>query len=317
MGIYDRPYYQDEPRAGFSFSGRSMIVNLIIVNVAVYLVDAFLFEMLNLANSPFRPTRLFAVHSDTLMKPWMWWQFLTYGFCHDPAKIGHILGNMLGLFFLGQEVERQYGAKTFLRMYLTTLVLCSVVWGVTETLFIQRPEGSTATLIGASGAVTAVVMLFAFNFPRRTILFMMFIPMPAWVLGVMIVVFNLFGANAAGPENRIAFDVHLTGAAYGYLFFRTRWAFGSLPFFGDGTGGGSSTGSGKRSPGGGGFFGKLRWPGSRPKLKVHQPEERMTVLDEQADAVLDKLHREGIQNLSPRERRILEEYSRRMQQKHR
>jgi hypothetical protein len=62
---------------------------------------------------------------------------------------------------------------------------------------------------------------------------------------------------------------------------------------------------------------KLKWPSSKPKLKVHQPEERLTVLDEQADAVLDKLHREGIESLSPRERKILEEYSRRMQQKHR
>lgn len=316
MGIYDRPYYQDEPRSGFSFSGRSMIVNVVIVNVAVFLIDAFLFPLLNLSDAWFRPKILFAVHSDTLFKPWMWWQFLTYGFCHDPDKIGHILGNMLGLFFLGQEVERHYGSKTFLRMYLTSLVLCSVVWGLTEAVFIQRPEGSMATLIGASGAVTTVVMLFAFNFPRRTILFMMFIPMPAWVLGVMIVVFNLFGAHSAGADNRVAFDVHLTGAAYGYLFFRTQWAIGSLAFLGSAAGG-SSPARKPSSGGRGGFLSKLRWPGSRPALKIHQPEERMTVLDEQADAVLDKLHREGIQSLSPRERRILEEYSRRMQQKHR
>jgi membrane associated rhomboid family serine protease len=308
MGIYDRPYYQDEHRGGFSFSGRSMIVNLIIINVVVFLIDAFVFGR---RDSPYRPSELFAVHSDTLLKPWRWWQFLTYGFCHDYRTVGHVLGNMLGLFFLGQEVERHYGSKVFLRMYLTALILCSVIWGITEVIVGRQ----NASLIGASGAVTAVVMLFALNFPRRTILFMMFIPMPAWVLGVFIVVFNLFGAHSAGEGDRVAYDVHLTGAAYGYLFFRSRWAFGSLPWFG---GGGESTRPARRSGGGGGgIMSKLKWPSSKPKLKVHQPEERLTVLDEQADAVLDKLHREGIESLSPRERKILEEYSRRMQQKHR
>ena len=41
---------------------------------------------------------------------------------------------MLGLFFLGQEVERHYGSKLFLRMYLTALIVCSLAWGVTEVV---------------------------------------------------------------------------------------------------------------------------------------------------------------------------------------
>ncbi len=291
MGIYDRPYYQDEPRSSFSMSGRSMIVNLIIINAAVFVIDAFLFGP---QNAQYRPSRWMAVWSETLLQPWKWWQFVTYGFCHSPNNAGHIFGNMLGLFFLGQDIEQLYGRKLFLRMYLTTLIACSVVWGFTEVALGRHND----RLIGASGAVTAVVMLFAFNFPRRTILFMMFIPMPAWVLGVMLVFFNLMGVRTGTEGNeRIAFDVHLVGAAYGYLFFRTRWALGMWP-------------SGRWTP-------KLRWPRAKPKLKVHRAEEPYSVLDEQADAVLDKLHREGLESLTPRERRILEEYSRRMQQKHR
>ena len=40
-------------------------------------------------------------------------------------------------------------------------------------------------------------------------------------------------------------------------------------------------------------------------------------MDAQADEVLEKLHRDGEASLTPRERRVLEDYSRRMQQKHR
>jgi membrane associated rhomboid family serine protease len=291
MGIYDRPYYQDEQRPAFSLAGRSVVVNLIIVNVVVFVIDAFLFGDRNV---PFRPSNLFATWSDTLLKPWMWWQFLTYGFCHSPQSTGHILGNMLGLFFLGQEVERHYGSKLFLRMYLTALVFCSVAWSATE---VALGHGASS-LIGASGAVTAVVLLFALNFPRRTILFMMFIPMPAWVLGVILVLYNLVGVQSGtGGDQRVAYDVHLVGAVYAFVFFKTQWAFGNQM-------------SGRWTP-------KIGWIRRKPKLKVHDPESRPRGLEEQADAVLEKLHRQGQESLTARERRILEEYSRRIQQKRR
>jgi Txe/YoeB family toxin of Txe-Axe toxin-antitoxin module len=40
-------------------------------------------------------------------------------------------------------------------------------------------------------------------------------------------------------------------------------------------------------------------------------------LDEQADAILEKVNQHGLESLSPNERRILEAYSRRIQQKRR
>lgn len=289
MGIYDRPYYREESGYSFLTSGRSMIVNLIIVNVAVFLIDVILW----------RPTgglsHLLAVNTDTLTHPLRWWQFLTYGFAHDPNNAFHLIGNMLGLFFLGQEVEQIYGSRLFLRMYLTALVFCSVIWAITEMAL-----GHQGTLIGASGAVTTVVMLFALNFPRRTILFMMFIPMPAWILGVIVVLNNLWGTQqpSQGDGPRTAYEVHLMGALFGYLFFKTRWALGSNLVSLSGL--------------------RALVPWGKPKLRIHRDSsERFQGLDEEADRVLEKLHRDGEASLTSRERRVLEEYSRRMQQKYR
>jgi hypothetical protein len=65
----------------------------------------------------------------------------------------------------------------------------------------------------------------------------------------------------------------------------------------------------------------LAWLGSvkkffrRPKLKIHAPEPTYDNLDAEADRVLEKLHQEGEASLTPRERRVLEDYSRRMRQK--
>lgn len=291
MGLYDRPYYQDEPRSSFSgfVGGRSMIANIIIVNVALYVLDVFLWpgeEPLN---------RLLAAKSDTLVRPWMWWQFLTYGFMHSPDNVFHLIFNMLGLFFLGREVELKYGSNAFLKMYLTALVICGVIWSATNLVMEEN-----IALIGASGAVTTTVILFALNFPHRKVLFMMFIPIPAWVLGVMIVVFNLSGqyGPVRGDDARVAYDVHLLGAAYAFLYFKTGWDLTTLFMPTQ-------------------WRGKFKMPSRRPKLKLHDPEDRYDQLDQQADTVLKKLHREGESSLSAKERRILEDYSRRMQQKHR
>ena len=288
MGLYDRPYYQDEPRSSFSgfVGGRSMIANIIIVNVALYVLDVFLWpgeEQLSM---------LLAAKSDTLVRPWMWWQFLTYGFMHSPDDVFHLIFNMLVLFFLGREVELKYGSNAFLKMYLTALVICGVIWSATNLVMEEN-----SALIGASGAVTTTVILFALNFPHRKVLFMMFIPIPAWVLGVMMVFLNLFG-QSGGLDARVAYDVHLLGAAYAFLYFKTGWDLTTLFMPTQ-------------------WRGKFKMPSRRPKLKLHDPEDRYDQLDQQADTVLKKLHREGESSLSAKERRILEDYSRRMQQKHR
>ncbi len=144
------------------------------------------------------------------------------------------------------------------------------------------------------------MILFALNYPRQTILFMMFIPMPAWVLGVLIVVMNLVGIeNSALAESgdRVAYDVHLVGAAYGLLFFRTHWDLASF----------------WRSD----WRHWLRRRAQGTQLKLHEPAEGGSTLDEQADVVLQKLHEHGEASLSARERKILEDYSRRLQQKRR
>ena len=87
MGLYDRPYYQDEPQrsfVNFSGSGRTMIFYLVVVNVGIYLADFLLGGRLS---------DVMAVTSDTLYQPWMWWQLLTYGFAHSPDNAFHLMVN--------------------------------------------------------------------------------------------------------------------------------------------------------------------------------------------------------------------------------
>lgn len=293
MGIYDRDYYRDEPE-GFSLErltgGRSVVVTLIIVNVAVFLLDALFATP---GYSPTGPVSSFlGLYDENLTQPWYWFRFVTYGFAHADAQ--HILFNMVGLFFLGRAVEAMLGGRTFLWMYLTALVAGSVVWMI-GTRAVDQPQ----MLLGASGGVVATVVLFCFFYPHQKVLFMMVIPMPAWVLGVMIVGGDLWGALSrpeAGAGNDIAFGVHLVGAAYAFLFYKTRWELSKLL---------PSKWSSVRKP-----FQR------KPNLRVHQPEPNVDdSLARKADEVLKKLHEQGEASLTARERKVLEDYSRSVKQR--
>ena len=71
---------------------------------------------------------------------WLWpravltlpavWQLVTYMFLHDPRGFGHILFNMLALWMIGSDLERDWGTKLFLKYYF----LCGVGAGVCVVL---------------------------------------------------------------------------------------------------------------------------------------------------------------------------------------
>lgn len=276
MGIYDREYYQEQ-EPGFQVRFPQTITGqLILANVVVYVLDALILRQAGIQDA-------LALYGTDLKTPWTWWRLVTYGFLHDRDSVFHLLGNMMGLYFFGREVETIYGARKYLRFYLSAIVLSGFVWLLNSAWL-----GGNGPVVGASGAITSIIMLFVFHFPHRTVLLNFFIPVPAWVLGVFLIVMNLLGERQG--EGRVAYDVHLAGAAYGWIFYKLQWDL--LSFF-----------PGQGWP----KFPRIR---RSPQLKIHQPSRSSDQLAEQADAILEKLHRQGEQSLTSRERAILEEYSR-------
>lgn len=125
MGIYDREYYRDEP-GGFRIGKPGTVVGwIVVINIAVFLAN----ELLKSEGTPSLNDRL-GLRAENLVMPWFWWRLLTYGFCH--ASIGHIFGNMLGLFFLGPAIEQRYGSREFLRLYLVLVVLAGLAWSAIQ-----------------------------------------------------------------------------------------------------------------------------------------------------------------------------------------
>ena len=190
----------------FRYSFTNVTLSLIVVNVIVYLLTRLFpssYEYLALV-----PARIYHNH-------W-YWQFITYMFTHSYASLNHILFNMLGLFMFGTMVERRVGSKEFLLFYLLTGTLSGIFSYVSYYL-----TNTNVYLIGASGAVYAVVFAYAVLYPHARILVFWFIPMRAPVLVLVYTAIELFN-QVFGVSGGVAHLTHLAGFGFAFLYFLVR-----------------------------------------------------------------------------------------------
>jgi membrane associated rhomboid family serine protease len=224
------------------------------------------------------------------LNPVEWVQFVSYGLVHSPHKITHVIFNMLSLYLLGREVEDRLGRYEFLRFY----VLAILVGGLFSNLWcsITQPH----SVVGASGGVQAVCMLYVFFAPQSTLFIFGLVPTKAWVMGILMVVFNLLGV-----QEGTAVEVHLAGIAFAaiYYFYGLRFHWLSLDGWQQ-------------------LLRRKRRQQTRSKLRVHVPpkeEPDLTDDEAEADRLLDKIHKKGEASLTAAEREILERYSRKIRER--
>jgi membrane associated rhomboid family serine protease len=202
--------------------------------------------------------------------------------------------NMFVLWMFGRTIESRLGRSEFLYFYLIAIVFSGLFWLVGTNLWLAASpaDAGIPTVFGASGAVTAVFMLFILYYPHQTLYLFGAFAIPAWVLGLIIIGSDVLRA-ISGTAGNVAWQAHIGGAAFAFLYARFRWQFTRfLPALGS-------------------------WPKSwkSPRLKIHAEEEDASDLDAEGDRILDKLLHEGEQSLTRSERRVLEKYSRRMREK--
>lgn len=145
---------------------------------------------------------------------WVWQPF-TYMFVHANAR--HLFFNMLGLFFFGTAVERQLGSREFTLFYLLTGTLAGVF-----SLFAFAAGGMLGVpLVGASGAVYAVLLAFAVINPRARIFIWGILPVPAPLLVLGYTLIELW-SEIFGSGGNVAHLTHLAGFLFAALYFPVR-----------------------------------------------------------------------------------------------
>lgn len=210
------------------------------------------------------------------------WRLFTFTYLHDQSTIGHIFFNMLGLYFLGINLERTWGSRRFFTFYtlggfVAVLMYLFVTWvGWLDT---------HSPLVGASGGVLAVLGVCAVLFPSIQII-LFFFPVPIRTAVIIFTVFYAFnlltrGSNAGGDA------CHLAGMAFGVA-----WGYRGRRWMN-------------------------AWDSWRQGVTARAGKSRARAaadLQTEVDRILEKVHNAGVQSLTRREKAILEEATRRQQQ---
>jgi hypothetical protein len=183
---------------------------------------------------------------------------------------------MLVLYFLGNMVEGVWGSKRFLRYYL----VCGVGGGLMHMLFDYQ-----SAVVGASGAIFGLYLAAAMMFPDAYVYLYFVIPVKIKYLVIGLTVLQL-AHGIAGPTG-VAYFAHLGGMAAGLWFFRGEIARRL----------GRSVGKPRLGP---------TW---RPRASVRKGRDS-DVGSGKIDSILDKISAKGYENLTPTEKKILENYSR-------
>ena len=138
-------------------------------------------------------------------------RLVTYGVVH--ADFGHLLFNMITLYFFGRAIEKLYthylGMLGFALFYAGGL-LVSVL-----PSYFQHKDDPNYRSLGASGAVSAVLFAFILLAPWSRIIVLV-IPMPAIVYAVLYTGYSIY-MDRRGQGN-VNHSAHLWGAAYGVVF---------------------------------------------------------------------------------------------------
>ena len=288
MGIYDRDYSREGYRSQFGGHLRMrfpsltpMVKRLLIINVAVFFAGIMLFSepvAVSIGERVIPVSQLsnwFGVFPSSLPNILQIWRLVSYQFLHDG--FWHLAFNMLGLYFLGPTLERNWGSRKFAFFYLG----CGTAGGLFYTLLVVTGFFSTPyPMIGASGAILGMLAACAILFPQFVVFFFIF-PVPIRIAAAVLMlayIANIIsqGTNAGGDA------AHLAGMAAGAAYVLLQpWLARQRT---------------KTHQGG--------W---------ERKQKQQFDLNTEVDRILSKVKREGIRSLTSKEKSILEEATRREQ----
>ena len=183
--------------------------NMTYVFLSLMWVTFFLQLLVQQAFGPATFADVFVLRSTHIEYVWTWFTAI---FAH--GDIMHILFNSIVLYFFGPIVERKVGSKMF-----TILFLASGVAAGLAQVGLAIGLGEFSAVVGASGAIMAVMGVLTVLNPNLRVLLFFFIPMPLWLLTIgfaLVSVFVMIGGGAG--FGGIAHLAHLTGLGIGLLY---------------------------------------------------------------------------------------------------
>lgn len=144
------------------------------------------------------------------------WTLLTSVFSHNMFL--HFFMNMFVLNSFGPVLERVLGTWRFVKIYILAGIISSFCHAFVSAWLLGQPD---LPALGASGAISAVILIFSLLYPRNTILIFGLIPIPALWGAVLFVGLDVWGLieQAEGGGLPIGHGAHLGGAFTGIIYY--------------------------------------------------------------------------------------------------
>jgi membrane associated rhomboid family serine protease len=188
-----------------------------VVTVALIALSSavFLYELQLDRDEMYRLARSFGVVPASVD----WVSTITSAFLHDGWI--HFAGNMLYLWIFGDNVEDSLGHAGFAVFYLAAAAISAWAYAFLN-------PSSFAPLIGASGAIAAILGAYFVLYPRSQVLTAVFLILYLDVIEVPAVMFlgvwlvmqlaaGLASMGAGAADGGMAISAHLTGFAVGVV----------------------------------------------------------------------------------------------------
>src|SRR5204863_4412597 len=171
---------------------------LLAMNIGVYFLQLTLFGS----------DAVYAVLAlDPARFPTAWWTLGTYMFVH--AWLAHLAFNMLTLWMFGPRLEQEWGTRSFVQFYLW----CGLGGAIAHLVLAPH-----SAVIGASGAISGVLVAYALRWPDEEVYLFGVIPMKSrWLVAAMLAMNIIF---ALSPSSRIDWTAHVGGMAFGWIFLK-------------------------------------------------------------------------------------------------
>ena len=197
----------------YQYKTANIITKLIVINGIIFILInlvSFFFQI-----SPESLTQWVSLPDnvgDVILQPW---SFFTYAFLH--FGFFHILFNMLWLHWFGKYILNLFSEKRFLAIYLLGGLFGGLLYIIAyNTLPVFENHPPTA-LIGASGAVMAIIAFIATHTPNTSLRFFAW-NIKLWQIAVFLFLFDLIRLPAS--ENEGGLLAHIGGTLFGYVYAR-------------------------------------------------------------------------------------------------
>jgi hypothetical protein len=227
------------------------------------------------------------------------WTLISYSFLHAQG-IGfllNIIGNLLGLYFLGNTLIPILGEKRFLGVYFSAVILGGLLWAL-----VNWHTGTS--LIGASAGIMGLLIVFASFFPNQEMTFLLFFIVPITIkpkyIALGALALDLIGClfyEIIGISSPLGFahSSHLGGMAAGWLYVhafhgKSWWQFKQIN-------------NRIELP----LWMKKRTSSYAQESKYNIDFGNKTHLRAEVDRILDKINSQGFGSLSTEEKKRLDE----------